>query len=194
MVISEGLISELAEPAGLVCCPARHVLFLCYVRASVLSRSAAARVEYSSFSSARHWATSAAMRCATSASETPRPVSAAVQQVSANEPRIPSVKFTTSTDHPRGSSPVILSRSGWYRPVLYCCLAPVLSIVVTPGKLQYPEQAPAPVHCPSIRPLPSDTGGQVQVGSRVGHDILLYQFITHSVPIPHCCLRHWDPV
>jgi len=93
--LTDPTVSELAGPAGLVCCPARHVLFLCYVRASVLSRSAAARVEYSSFSSARHWATSAAMRCATSASETPRPVSAAVQQVSANEPRIPSVKFTT---------------------------------------------------------------------------------------------------
>ena len=50
ILIPEELISESAEPACWVCCPARRVPFPCYVCASALSRSAAARVEYSSFS------------------------------------------------------------------------------------------------------------------------------------------------
>ncbi len=38
----------------------------------------------------------------------------AIQRVSANEPRIPRVKWTISTDQPLGSRAVILSRSGCY--------------------------------------------------------------------------------
>jgi hypothetical protein len=59
-----------------------------------LLRSAAAWVEYTSFSSVRHCKASASMKCAAPASDTPSAVSAAIQRLSTYEPRIPIVKVS----------------------------------------------------------------------------------------------------
>ena len=104
-------MSESAEPAGTVGYPAQY-LFDCYCCASAFCCSAAARVQYSSFSSVRHCEVRDAIRWVAPVAETPSDASAAVHCVSANEPRIPIVRFICSTDQLRGSAFVIMSHNG----------------------------------------------------------------------------------
>ena len=106
------LMSESAEPVVAVGHPAQY-LFGCYCcGAFALCCSAAARVQYSSFSSVRHCETSDDIRSMAPVTETPSDTSAAVHCGSTNEPRIPIVRFICSTDQLRGSASVILLLNG----------------------------------------------------------------------------------